>query len=87
MYYIHDVRYLETGKPFDIIRTKKRFRMRMINHYFKQSNPEPLMFKLLESPNTAEYEIIPYINRRGNPSICFARITNRKEQNLLPQCV
>jgi len=87
MYYIHDVRYLETGEPFDVIRTKARFRKRMINYYFEEGGSERLMFKLLESPNTAEYEIIPYINRRGNPSICFTRITDIKDQDRLPQCV
>jgi hypothetical protein len=46
----------------------------MVEHYFNQENPEPLMFKLVESPSTTEHEIIPYMNRRGNPSICFVAI-------------
>ena len=80
MQYLQDVRYLKTRKPFDTIRTKKRFRARMIEYYFDQENSEPLMFKLIESPNDTEYEIIPYITLRGNPSICFVRLTNLEDQ-------
>ena len=74
MKYIHKVSYQDSNEHFATIATKAKFRREMIAHYFEQKDPRSLKFQLEDSPNTSNYQIIPYINRQGNPSVCFAKI-------------
>ena len=76
--YIHEVYYLDSGKSFGIIVTKTAFKKAMLKHYFEHplEDPPKLAFSLKDSPNTTHYQVIPYINKRGNQDLAYVRVTN-----------
>ena len=80
--YIHEVYYLDSGKSFGIIVTKTAFKKAMLKHYFEHpfEDPPKLAFSLKESSNTSHYQVIPYINRRGNRDICFVKVRDKKDE-------
>lgn len=78
--YVHEVWQLTRGKgtpwrKLCVIKTKKAFKKWAIDHFF-MGDPEQIRhrigFRLVGSPNTTLYEILPYINRGGNKSVAFA---------------
>lgn len=60
------------GRVFGIIKTKKRFREEMIRYFFRQRGPHhDLVCQLQAAPDQPHYLIVPYITRRGRPSMMF----------------
>ena len=72
--YIHKIWYIKDGKfrrVYGTIETKKRFKAEMLKHFF-EDNGAPLIFQLVDSPNTKKYRIVPYMNKQNQPDICFS---------------
>lgn len=73
--YIHIVYELDNEynivRIYDEITTKKLFRSKIIDLYFKQGFDKRLGFRLKNSPNKTLYGIIPCYNRLGDPTLRF----------------
>lgn len=76
--YIHEIFDLSADNkliPFNTIKGKKNFKSKMIELYSKKGFNKRLVFCLYNSPNDSYYEIIPWINNRGNKTIYFTKWT------------
>ena len=73
MRYIHQVFRVEEGKlgeEVEIIQGKTKFRQAMQAH-FATGDASRRAFRLVNSPNTTVYEVVPFLNRRGRLDVCF----------------
>jgi len=76
MRYTHQVFRFDDGvlgQATGVIDGKAKFKEAMRAHF--ASDPAlRLAFRLVSSPNTTVYEVVPYINRKGQLDVCFRAI-------------